>query len=232
MQPYIFPYIGYFQLLYASDVFILYDDVDYIKQGWINRNKIWVNRKPQTFTVPLRSVSSYRSIRDTEIHTDLYPKWRKKFLKTITQSYGKSPNFEEVYSLIKGVVTEIPPKSIAEMSGNSILKTSSFLGNRSEIVFSSMRHSSSVLLSRTQRLIEISKSEKADTYLNSEDGKQLYHPEDFEKTGIELRFLQYREAPFIEKTNLREHLSIIHLLMNYSVKEINTLISDYQFCKL
>ena len=68
MQPYVFPYIGYFQLINAVNKFIFYDDVDYIKQGWINRNQILLNGKAYLFTIPLADASSLRKIKDTGSH--------------------------------------------------------------------------------------------------------------------------------------------------------------------
>jgi NDP-sugar pyrophosphorylase family protein len=62
MQPYLFPYIGYFQLIHAADLFVLYDDVNFRKQSWINRNKILLNGKDYTFTIPCRGVSSNKLI--------------------------------------------------------------------------------------------------------------------------------------------------------------------------
>lgn len=227
MQPYIFPYIGYFQLLYASDVFILYDDVDYIKQGWINRNRIWVNGRPQTFTVPLRSASSYRSIRDTEIHTDLYPKWRKKFMRTIAESYGKTRNFDEIFELIHQVFTETPPRYIAEMTEASISATCSYLGISREIHFSSVRHPNTKGLDRTERLINIVQSENGSTYINSFDGQKLYDDADFAVEGIKLRFLK----PLLPNTNdeagVKHYLSILHLLFNESKYDINAKLEQY-----
>ena len=83
MQPYVFPYIGYFQLINAVDIFVFYDDVNYIKGGWINRNKLLLNGKESLFTIPLNNASSFKLIKDTEIHPNLFPIWKNKFLKSI-----------------------------------------------------------------------------------------------------------------------------------------------------
>lgn len=83
MQPYIFPYIGYFQLINAVDKFIIYDDVNYIKQGWINRNKILLNNEDYLFTFPLKNASSYKKINEIELSENLYSKWKIKFFKTL-----------------------------------------------------------------------------------------------------------------------------------------------------
>lgn len=221
MQPYIFPYIGYFQLIYASDVFILYDDVDYIKQGWINRNRIWVNGRPQTFTIPLNSASSFRSIRDTEIHTGLYPKWRKKFVRTLSESYGKTQNFNEILELINEVFTETPPRSIAEMTAKSISATCNYLGIYREIHFSSVRYPNTKGLDRTERLINIVQSENGSTYINSFGGKQLYKSSDFEKKGIRLKFIK-SEHDLNNESDAENSFSpsLIHHLMHLDKNHI------------
>ncbi|MDR6194877.1 WbqC family protein [Siphonobacter sp. SORGH_AS_0500] len=95
MQPYLFPYIGYFQLLNAVDKFVIYDDVAFINRGWINRNSILNNGKAQLFTVPLKEASQNKLIHEISIDTD--QKWRDKLLKTIQQNYKKAPHFAAVF---------------------------------------------------------------------------------------------------------------------------------------
>src|ERR1700685_1012716 len=96
MQPYTFPYIGYYQLIKAVDKFVIYDDVNYINKGWINRNKVLVNGKPFLFTFPLKEASQNKVINNIEIQEN--DSWKKKFLKTIEQAYKKAPHFEKVFS--------------------------------------------------------------------------------------------------------------------------------------
>ena len=101
MQPYLFPYIGYFQLINAVDKFIIYDDVTYIKQGWINRNNILLNGKPFLFTVPLKDASSYKLIRDIEIGNNF--NWKTKLIRTVEQAYKKAPYFKIVIQIFEEV---------------------------------------------------------------------------------------------------------------------------------
>ena len=98
MQPYFFPYIGYFQLLNSVDRFVILDDVNFIKRGWISRNYILVNSKPCLFTIPLLKSSQNKLINETEISND--SPWRRKFLKTIETGYAKAPFFSEVYNML------------------------------------------------------------------------------------------------------------------------------------
>jgi len=93
MQPYVFPYIGYFQLIELADVFVFYDDVNFIKQGWINRNNVLANNKSLLFTIPLNKISSFVKINEVIINENFFNKWQNKFLRTIEQSYKKAPFF-------------------------------------------------------------------------------------------------------------------------------------------
>ena len=66
MQPYFFPYVGYFQLINTVDQFVFYDDVDFIKNGWVNRNRILVNNEPKYITIPCSAISSFKKINQVE----------------------------------------------------------------------------------------------------------------------------------------------------------------------
>ena len=102
MQPYFFPYIGYFQLINAVDKFIIYDDVNYIKKGWINRNNILVNNSPNLIQVPLIAASQNRLIKDILVVDE--NNWKDKLLKTIYFNYKKAPFFDQIFSLLEEVL--------------------------------------------------------------------------------------------------------------------------------
>src|SRR5688500_18333082 len=104
MQPYVLPYIGYFQLVHVADRFVFYDHVNFIKQGWINRHRILVNGSDYLFTIPVEKISSFIEIKDTPIHQRNYGVWKAKFLKSVTQSYKRAPFFDSIISLIDQVV--------------------------------------------------------------------------------------------------------------------------------
>ena len=95
MQPYFVPYIGYWQLMNAVDKYVIYDDVNFIKRGWINRNNILVNGKAQLFTISLNRASQNRLINEIEIGDDF-----QNFLRTIEMAYKKAPYFDEVYNIL------------------------------------------------------------------------------------------------------------------------------------
>ena len=97
-QPYFSPYLGYFQLINAVDVYVSYDDVNFIKGGWINRNRVKVNGSNMIFNIPLIKQSSFKKINETYIDWD--NRGIDKFLKTINQSYNKSPHRDNVMDIL------------------------------------------------------------------------------------------------------------------------------------
>ena len=103
MQPYFFPYIGYFQLINLVDVFVVYDDVNYIKKGWINRNNILINKKSFLFSLPLQNMSQNKLINEIFLVEDT--NWRISLLNTIQITYKNAPYFDEVYSLIEEIIS-------------------------------------------------------------------------------------------------------------------------------
>ena len=104
MQPYFMPYIGYFQLINAVDKFIFYDDVTFIKQGWINRNQILINNQAKMFSIPLSNASSHVLIKDVLISETAYQKWKKSFLNSILFSYKKAKNYSKINALIERIL--------------------------------------------------------------------------------------------------------------------------------
>lgn len=226
MQPYIFPYIGYFQLIQSVDKFIFYDDVDYIKGGWINRNKIANQQKELLFTIPLDKSSSFKKINEINTHPVLYEKWANKFLKTIQQSYSKAPYFSQAYPIIEEVFSE-KKASIAEVTKKSIVVTSKYLQLHTEFVNSSETYKNSHLSSQG-RVLDICKLENAKTYVNAIGGFDLYDTQDFLKCGIELKFLKPTVTPYFQNKldQFIPGLSIIDLLMNLEVGKIQNLMKQ------
>ena len=101
MQPYFFPYLNYYQLLDAADLFVVLDDVAFINRGWINRNYILLNGAPHLFTVPLKKASQNRIIKDIE--TAEHENWRTKLLTLLTHAYSRAPMFHRAFSVIEGL---------------------------------------------------------------------------------------------------------------------------------
>jgi hypothetical protein len=221
MQPYVFPYIGYFQLIKAVDKFVVYDDVAFINKGWINRNNILVNGKASMFTIPLIGASQNRQIREIEI--DNLVAWSKKFLKTVEQSYKKAPFYKEGFQLVEQVFN-LPIKNIAELGVNSLNETCKYLNIETEIVESSTIYNNQDLKAQG-RILDICLQEKANHYINPIGGMAIYNKQLFADNKILLNFIKAKPIQYKQFNKEDESfvpwLSIIDLLMFCTVEEIN-----------
>ena len=225
MQPYFFPYIGYFQLIQAVDRFVVYDDVNFIKSGWINRNRVLVNGQAAYFNIGIRGASSFKLI--CEIELDANPLWRSKVLKTIQASYGKAPHFAIVYELVQSIMM-FRTTSLADFVYNSLVQICNFVEIKTRIV-----RSSEVELNRelygTERILDICQRNAADVYINAIGGKELYSKEQFQASNVSLKFL--RTKPFVYKQFTGEftpNLSFIDVLMFNSQSNVKALLNEYE----
>lgn len=222
MQPYFFPYIGYWQLISVVDSFVVYDDVTYIKQGWINRNYILVNNKKHLITLDVFGASSNRLICDVKVG-----KRKNKILKTIEQNYHKAPYFDTAYQLIKNAF-DIDEIFISKFLFFSIKILIEYLDLNTKIFFSSEIEKDNSL-SGENKVIEICKKLNATHYYNPIGGKFLYSHKHFNLNKIQLSFIEpmpvnYRQFSEIFIPNL----SIIDLLMFNSKNEISDMLNKYK----
>ena len=212
MQPYFFPYIGYFQLINAVDKFIIYDDVTFIKQGWINRNSILADGSALLFSIPLNGASSYKLIRDISINELLYDKWKKKFYKTLDQYYKKAPYYEKVLSIIK-IALESKHQLISAVALCSIKAVCEYLAIETEIAETVDKYSNNYLKGE-DRIIDICRQEAATVYINAEGGSLLYSRNTFKENGIELSFIKSNNIVYKQFDNsFVPWLSIIDVMM-------------------
>lgn len=225
MQPYFMPYIGYIQLLKAVDTFVVYDDVSYIKKGWINRNNILINGESFLFTIPLNEASQNKNI--NQIYIDEQANWKINFLKTITQSYKNAPYFQEVFSLIEEIIYQ-EEHNLAKNIKYSLDKICTYLSIQTKILFSSDIDKNNDLKGQ-DKIIEICKKLQATNYINAIGGKELYNKEAFLNNDIELNFI--RTNPIIYKQFKNDFipwLSIIDVMMFNSVEQINGFLNQYE----
>jgi hypothetical protein len=223
MQPYLFPYIGYFQLLNAVDKFVVFDDVNFIRKGWINRNNILVNRQKYLFTVPVKDASQNKLINEIQIAEG---DWQEKFLRTIAQSYKKAEFFDETFALIETIVRS-GELYIAKLILRSLLILKDALKINTEIVPSSEIYNNRELKAQN-RILDICKREKASEYVNPSGGIELYDQRFFSENGVKLFFL--RTQPFAYRQFGEEfvpYLSIIDVLMFNGAIGTRELLSKY-----
>lgn len=224
MQPYFLPYIGYWQLLNAVDKYVIYDDVNYIKNGWINRNRILCGNTSQWLTIKLNKASSNLLINEIEIlKDDIYV---KKMLKTIEQIYKKSPYFYEVYQLLQEILM-FQEKNLANFLENSIRKICNYLEIKTEIVLSSSLQKDNTLKSE-KKVMEVCRILQATEYYNAIGGQELYSYKEFEQNGIKLKFLKTKNINYKQfKNEVIENLSILDVMMFNSKEKIKEYLTSY-----
>lgn len=223
MQPYLFPYIGYYQLIHSVNKFVVYDDVSYIKQGWINKNHIMVNCEKKPFVVPVKSASSFKSIAETEVNYNI--NWQTKMLRMIGQSYSKAPQYKEVFPIINQVL-ESGKSSISEIAVDSLTRICQYL--EIETKFEKSENYNNTHLKGAERVLDICLKEEANHYLNPIGGINLYSKDSFKKRNVELSFLQAGNVIYDQPSkNFVEGLSIIDILMNNSVETVQSFLNDY-----
>lgn len=210
MQPYFFPYIGYWQLLNAVDRFVIYDDVNFIKGGWINRNRILINGKASYITVPLHHASPNKLICDISMQSS--PAWRKKIIKSIKNSYRKSPFFIEVFPVLEELIS-YETDSLVRYLVKHISSLAEFLGIKTEIMVTSRCYKNSDMNGQ-ERVIDICKRENATTYINPQGGQDLYDADAFRNECIDLQFISMKPIHYKQRTvGFVPYLSIIDPLM-------------------
>jgi hypothetical protein len=224
-QPFTFPYIGFYQLVTTVDKFIFYDDVTFMKQSWINRNRILINGKDTYFTLQLESASSYKLISETEIKYN--PLALNKLYKTFQQAYAKAPYVSDVLSLIMNWLNLIQgERQISKIAYLSIQCICDYLGIETIFEFSSEKYSQTQGLGRKERLYEILRLNNATDYVNLPGGTGLYSKEEFIKQGFQLHFIDRGNIIYKQFSNeFVPWLSIIDVLMFNSKDETNNLLA-------
>jgi len=225
MQPYFFPYIGYFQLLNAVDTFVVYDDVNFIKKGWINRNTILVNEKHYLFTVALKSASQNKLI--NEIALDDNSGWKTALLKTIHLAYGKAPFFAQVFPLIQDIIGQ-QETNLSKLIVYSLQKIGGYLSIETKMIISSEIEKNNSLKGQ-DKIIEICKKLDATHYINAIGGMALYDKTAFSDQNIILQFMQSNAIVYPQfKNAFVPHLSIIDVLMFNAPEQVKTLLDQYE----
>lgn len=218
MQPYIFPYIGYYQLIYATDTFVFYDDVNFINRGWINRNRILVNGKDSMFTISCKDASQNKLIKDIEVLHD--PKALGKTLATIEMAYKKAPFFADAYPVIQKTLTIDEGTSVAAVAYNSVVNVCDHIGLKRIFKVSSKEYNNQDL-KKADRLIDICHIEGQQHYINASGGKEIYTKEYYGEKGVKLDFLLTGKYVYPQfKNEFVPWLSMIDVLMFNSKEDI------------
>lgn len=221
MQPYFFPYIGYFQLIEAVDVFIVYDNIKYTKKGWINRNRMLQNGKDVMFSLPLKSDSDYLDVCERELAADFN---RDKLLNKFKRAYQGAPYFAQTFPLVEQIV-RYDDANLFRFLHHSLARTCEHLAITTEILISSdiaIDHD----LKNQDKVLALCEAVGSTTYVNAIGGMDLYSREAFREKGIELKFIRSKpfEYPQFDDAYV-PWLSMIDVMMFNSLDTIRNCIS-------
>ncbi len=223
MQPYLFPYIGYWQLIQAADVFVIYDDVNYIMRGWINRNNILERGNRKLFTLDTLGASQNRLINQVSVGGNA-----EKLVKTISQNYKKAPYFTSAMSVISDLLLN-NERNLARFVSTTLREICGYLMIDTKLIVSSEVFNNTNLR-KADRLIDICKQLGGDVYINAAGGRELYSKEAFADSGLRLLFIesnpimyaQFDGVPFVP------NLSIIDIMMFNSPEVIHGFVESYK----
>lgn len=228
MQPYFFPYIGYISLIKHVDKFILLDDVQFIRHGWIERNRIL---KPmdgwQYFRVPLKYHSRETKIK--EILIDNEQNWKKKIIAQLQHYKKSSPFFPEVI----GLLDELFDQNYFDITGlneAALNKVCKYLNIETPInTFSKLSLQIEPVNSPDDWALNICKALNADEYWNPPGGKDLFNKSKYDANQIRLYFQQTRLQEYDQKrVKFEPGLSILDVMMFNSPDVINQMLDDYE----
>lgn len=226
MQPYVFPYIGYFQLIQSVDKFVFYDDVNYIKKGWVNRNRIMVNNEANLFTIPVLKASQNKLINETKLGID--KKWLNQFYSTLEHSYKKAPYYKETIKLIQDVLNQ-SHANISDLATTSVTTITNHLGLLTVFEKSSITYPQTKGMEKANRLIEICHLNNANTYINPSGGKELYDKAYFKAKNIDLFFIENQLSTYQQfSSTFIPGLSIIDIMMFNSKNKILDSLFSYK----
>lgn len=221
MQPYFFPYIGYYQLAYAVEKFVFLDDVNYIKKGYINRNSILSQGNRFDFSIPVEKISQNRKIHEHNYTGDF-----SKFLSMLENSYKKSPHFDTAMPLIEHIVLD-RNLNVAEKNSKSLIDVFGYLKIHRNFLFSSQIDENPDEKGQN-RILKICKKTGITQYRNAIGGQSLYDASTFRASNIELKFIQSHATTYPQgHPDFIANLSMIDMLMNCNKSELENALNKY-----
>ena len=228
MQPYFFPYIGYFQLINAVDKFVIFDDIQYIRHGWINRNRILspnLEKEWHYCNVPLEKHSRTDVIKNIKIK--ISENWKDSILgKLAYYKELRAPYYEGVLELVTDCLS-YDTNFISDLNIYVLKRTSEYIGiNFDYMVSSQSGFDYSNVGDSGEWALEISKQLNASVYINPARGTKLFETSKFKQVGIELEFLDSNSISYTQsKRKYVEGLSIIDVLMWNSIESVHDMMN-------
>lgn len=222
MQPYFMPYIGYFQTMAAVDTYVVYDDVQYIKGGWVNHNYLLIGGKKQMFSIQLKGASPNKHFNEIEIGDNF-----KKLTHMLQLNYCKASYYSEIMPLLEEIFS-YEDRNLANFLWNSYRKLFEYLGIKTNIVLSSSIEKDNTLRGK-DKVLAICHVLGADTYLNAIGGQALYNKDEFATNGINLHFVKTDDISYTQfSQEFEPDLSMIDVLFFNGKERTNELLEKYK----
>jgi len=222
-QPYFMPYLGYWQMINAVDIFAIGDDYNYIKGGWINRNRILQNKKVEFLTIEVAKASSNKYINELCL-SDAYQVEKK--IHQLEVAYQKAPYFRDGMDLMCRVL-KYEEKNLADFLENAIRSVCDYLDIKTSIIRSSSVRGNHEL-KREYRIFDQCRYLGVDTYINAIGGRELYDYGQFREQGIKLGFIQMGDIQYQQfEQEFIPNLSIIDVIMFNSKEETQNMLNQY-----
>lgn len=218
MQPYFFPYLGYYQLAESVDHFVFLDDANFIRRGHIHRNRILLDGQPFRFVLPVCGASQSSRINQLWFSGD-----HRRFLQQLRHAYHSAPFFEGIYSLIESICQQ-SQQNVAQVCADSITRVFDYLGKPLQVSRASSVNSQK---RGQERILELCRYWHAEVYHNASGGRHLYDQATFNDQGIELRFVRgfFPDYCQVGRQQFVSELSMIDVLMNNSIESVNQMLA-------
>lgn len=228
MQPYLFPYIGYFQLMNAVDHWIVFDNIQFIDKGWINRNRILhpeVEKEWQYITIPLSKRGQFDKICDINISSDI--NWHGQMLGKLT-SYKKAPYYNQTVDFLQHCF-DTDELNLSKLVVRTLKMTADYIGITTPIdVQSEMDMPLGIIEHPGQWALRISEALGATEYINPYGGAEIFKHHEFETAGIDLSFLKPSLNPYPQRrAGFTPGLSIIDILMFNNISDCKKMLNDF-----
>ncbi|GAD02685.1 WbqC family protein [Agarivorans albus] len=233
MQPYFLPYLGYFQLMAHVDIWVIFDQVQFIDKGWVNRNRILhpdESKQWQFITVPLSKRGQFDYINTLSIHNDA--KWKKQIRGKFDYWRKKAPYFKASMELLDECLA-LETDSLGDLLAHSLATTNQYLGISTPLVVQSKENMPIDSVEHAgQWALEIAKHYGADEYINPCGGAVIFKQQEFDEHNIQLKFLRPELKAYSQRRNqFVPGLSIIDVLMWNSIEEVQRMLSDdFRIC--
>ncbi|MCX5848719.1 MAG: WbqC family protein [Deltaproteobacteria bacterium] len=222
MQPYLFPYIPYWQLIHSVDVFVVYDDVNYIVRGFINRNYILERGKPKIFTLHTQGASQNIIINQVSVGGNA-----EKLINFFYHNYKKAPYFNSTMNILSELLLN-KETNLSRFITTILKKICSYLSINTKFIDSSEVFNNANRR-ETDRIVDICRQLDAEVYINPIGGRVLYSKDEFAEKGIQIFFIESNPVVYKQFENLFvPNLSIIDVMMFNSPEAIHEFVESYR----